>query len=134
MRSALEFYTSVIFWGGDYYGRLGDHVMGNRLIAVLAFLNALGLIGCMILMAGAIISSEPTAVMWVTRALRLSVHVFVVGCALPAVAWGISAMEMNRAHDRIRMLESWAVYLLLLFSWACFLWAHGDYRSLSQPV
>ena len=94
--------------------------MGHRLIAALTFLNALGLFGCMILMAGAIISSEPTAVMWVTRALRLSVHVFVVGCALPAVAWGISAMEMNRAHDRIRMLESWTMYLLLLVSLALF--------------
>jgi len=94
--------------------------MGNRLIAVLAFLNALGLFGCMILMAGAIISSDPTAVMWVTQALRLSVHVFVVGCALPAVAWGISAMEIDRDHDRIRMLESWAVYLLLLVSLGLF--------------
>jgi hypothetical protein len=93
--------------------------MGNRLIAVLAFLNALGLFGCMILMASAI-SRDPTAVTWVTQALRLSVRLFVVGCALPAVAWGISAMEMNRAHDRVRILESWAMYLLLLASLCLF--------------
>jgi hypothetical protein len=93
--------------------------MGNRLITVLAFLNALGLFGCMILMAGAI-SRDPTAVMWVTQALRLSVRVFVVGCALAAVAWGISAMEMNRANDRVRMFESWALYLLLLVSLGLF--------------
>jgi hypothetical protein len=93
--------------------------MGNRLIAVLAFLNALGLFGCMILMASAI-SRDPTAVTWVTQALRLSVRLFVVGCALPAVAWGISAMEMNRTHDRVRILESWAMYLLLLASLVLF--------------
>jgi hypothetical protein len=93
--------------------------MGNRLIAVLAFLNALGLFGCMILMASAI-SRDPTAVTWVTQALRLSVRLFVIGCALPAVAWGISAMEMNRAHDRVRILESWAMYLLLLASLVLF--------------
>ena len=93
--------------------------MGNRLIAVLAFLNAQGLFGCMILMAGAI-SRDPTAVMWVTQALRLSVRVFVVGRALPAVAWGISAMEMNRADDRVRMLESWVMYLLMLVSLGLF--------------
>ena len=93
--------------------------MGHRLITALTFLNALGLFGCMILMASAI-SRDPTAVTWVTQALRLSVRLFVVGCALPAVAWAISAMEMNRADDRVRMLESWAMYLLLLVSLGLF--------------
>ena len=93
--------------------------MGHRLIAALTFLNALGLFGCMILMAGAI-SRDPTAAISVTQALQLSVRMFVVGCALPAVAWGISAMEMNRANDRVRMLESWAMYLLLLASLVLF--------------
>jgi hypothetical protein len=93
--------------------------MGHRLISALTFLNALGLIGCTILMAGAI-SRDPTAAISVTQALQLSVRLFVVGCALPAVAWAISAMEMNRANDRVRMLESWAMYLLLLVSLGLF--------------
>jgi len=93
--------------------------MGHRLIAALTFLNALGLVACTILMAGAL-SRDPTAAISVTQALQLSVRMFVVGCALPAVAWAISAMEMNRADHRVRMLESWAMYLCLLISLALF--------------
>ena len=52
----------------------------------------------------------------VTEALQLSIRLFVVGAALPAVAWGLSAMEMNRANDRVKMLESWTMYILLLAS------------------
>jgi hypothetical protein len=70
-------------------------------------------------MAGAI-SRDPTAAISVTQALQLSVRMFVIGCGLAAVAWAISAMEMNRANDRVRMLESWAMYLLLLVSLGLF--------------
>jgi hypothetical protein len=66
------------------------------------------------------ISRDPTAAISVTQALQLSVRMFVVGCALPAVAWAISAMEMNRANDRVRMLESWAMYFLMLVSLGLF--------------
>lgn len=93
--------------------------MGHRLIASLTFLNALGLFGCIILMAGAI-SRDPTAAISVTQALQLSVRMFIVGCVLPPVTWAISAMEMNRANERVRMLESWAMYLLLLLSLGLF--------------
>jgi hypothetical protein len=93
--------------------------MGHRLIAILAFLNALGLFGCVILTAAAI-SRDPAAAITVAQALQLSVRMFVVGCALPAVAWAISAMELNRANDRVRILESWATYLLLLVSLGLF--------------
>jgi hypothetical protein len=93
--------------------------MGHRLITALTFLNALGLFGCVILAAAAI-SRDPAAAITVTQALQLSVRMFVIGSALPAVAWGISAMEMNRANDKVRVLESWAMYLLLLISLGMF--------------
>jgi hypothetical protein len=93
--------------------------MGHRLIAALLFLNALGLFGCMILMAAAM-SRDPAAAITVTQALQLSIRVFIIGCLLPPVAWAISAMEINRANDRVRMLESWAMYVVLLASLGTF--------------
>ncbi len=93
--------------------------MGHRLIALLAYLNALGLLSCVILTAAAI-SRDPAAAITIAQALQLSVRMFVVGCALPAVAWAISAMELNRANDRVRKLESWAMYFLLLVSLGLF--------------
>jgi hypothetical protein len=99
--------------------------MGHRLIAALTFLNAIGLFGCVILIAAAT-SRDPGAAISVTEALRLSIRLFVIGAALPAVAWGLSAMEINRAKDRVRMLESWAMYILLLVSLVMFFF--GSWR------
>src|ERR1700704_4572176 len=93
--------------------------MGHRLITALTFLNAMGLFGCMILIAGANIR-DPAAAVSMTEELQLSGRLFIIGAALPAVAWGLAAMEMNRANDRIRMIESWAMYALLLVSLALF--------------
>jgi hypothetical protein len=93
--------------------------MGHRLITALTFLNAMGLFGCVILIAAAT-ARDPGAAVTITEALQLSVRLFILGAALPAVAWGISAMEMNRANDRVKMFESWAMYILLLASLVTF--------------
>ena len=93
--------------------------MGHRLITALTFLNAMGLFGCMILIAAAT-SRDPKTAISVTEALQLSIQLFVIGAALPAVAWGLSAMEINRAKDRVRMLEFWPMYILLLVSLVMF--------------
>jgi hypothetical protein len=93
--------------------------MGHRLITALTFLNALGLFACVILVAAATGKDAETAVP-LTRAIASSLHMFVVGAALPTVAWGISAMEMNRASGRVKRIESWAMYLLLLASLVLF--------------
>ena len=93
--------------------------MGHRLITALTFLNAMGLFGCVILIAAAT-ARDPGAAVAITEALQLSVRLFIIGAALPAVAWGISAMEMNRANDRVKMFESWAMYILLLASLVTF--------------
>ena len=94
--------------------------MGHRLITALTFLNALGLFCCIILTAAAL-GRDPAAAIAVTQALQVSIRMFIIGCALPPVAWGISAMEMNRANDKVRTLESWAIYLLLVASLGMFL-------------
>jgi hypothetical protein len=93
--------------------------MGHRLITALTFLNALGLFACVILVAAATGKDAEIAVP-LMRAIASSLHMFVVGAALPTVAWGISAMEMNRASGRVKRIESWAMYLLLLASLVLF--------------
>ena len=97
----------------------GGRQMGHRLITALTFLNAMGLFGCMILIAAAT-NRDSGAAVTVTEALQFSVRLFIIGASLPAVAWGISAMEMNRANDRIKTIESWAMYILLLVSLVVF--------------
>jgi hypothetical protein len=45
---------------------------------------------------------------------------FVAGCSLPTVAWGISAMEMDRTKASVKLIESWVMYILLLISLVMF--------------
>jgi hypothetical protein len=45
---------------------------------------------------------------------------FIVGIALPLAAWEIVAAEFDRSNVKVRLLESWATYLLLIVSWALF--------------
>jgi hypothetical protein len=108
----------------------GNLRMGHRLIAALTFLNAMGLFACLILIAAAT-NKDPEVAVPIARALQLSIHLFITGAVLPAVAWGISAMEMNRAHDRVRRIESWSMYVLLLVSLVMFF--VGSWR-LPDPI
>lgn len=93
--------------------------MGHRLITALTFLNAVGLLACMMMIAAAT-SKDPEVAVPVTRAIQFSLRMFVVGAALPAVAWGVSAMEMDRSSGRVKTFESWAMYFLLLISLVMF--------------
>jgi hypothetical protein len=93
--------------------------MGHRLITALTFLNALGLFACIMVIAAAT-NKDPEIAVPLARAIRACLRMFVVGAALPAAAWGISAMEMNRSNARVKLIESWAMYLLLLASLVLF--------------
>jgi hypothetical protein len=93
--------------------------MGHRLITALTFLNAMALFACIILIAAATTKDTDIAVP-ITRAIENSLHLFVVGSALPAVAWAISAMEMDRSAARVKLIESWVMYILLLISLVLF--------------
>jgi len=93
--------------------------MGHRLITALTFLNAMALFGCIILIAAATTKDVDIAVP-ITRAIQSSMWMFVAGCALPTVAWAISAMEMDRSAARVKLIESWVMYFLLLISLVMF--------------
>ena len=43
-------------------------------------------------------------------------YMFVVGAAVPTVAWGIAALEFDRNHTTKRSLASAAMYALLVVS------------------
>ena len=93
--------------------------MGHRLITALTFLNAMALFACIILIAIATTKDTEIAVP-ITRAIQTSLRMFVVGSSLPTVAWAISAMEMDRSKARVKLIESWVMYVLLLISLVMF--------------
>ena len=53
-------------------------------------------------------------------AIQFSIRMFIVGVALPLAAWEIATAEFDRSNVKIRSLESWATYFLLIVSWALF--------------
>lgn len=93
--------------------------MGHRLTTALIFLNALGLFACLILIAATGNQTTDVAIHF-TRAIQFSIRLFIIGTGLPLIAWEIAAAEFNRSNDKVKTLESWTTYLLLLASWALF--------------
>jgi hypothetical protein len=93
--------------------------MGHRLITALTFLNAMALFACIIVIAAATTKDTEIAVP-ITQAIKNSLRMFVVGSSLPTVAWAISAMEMDRSKDKVKLIESWIMYILLLISFVMF--------------
>jgi hypothetical protein len=89
--------------------------MGHRLITALTFLNAMALFACIVLIAAATTKDTEVAVP-ITQAIQNPLRMFVVGSALPSVAWAISAMEMDRSSAKVKLIESWIMYILLLIS------------------
>jgi hypothetical protein len=90
--------------------------VGHRLISALIFLNALGLVLCVVLITAAVSSDEPARVVQVSEAVKLCLRLFVAGAALPTVAWGILAFEFDRSHSKKKLLESMLVYIVLSIS------------------
>jgi hypothetical protein len=90
--------------------------MGHRLIAALIWLNALGLASCVVLIAAALAKDDAELAGQVALGVLQSLRLFVVGAALPAVAWGITAFEFDRGQTKKKMLESVVLYILLIIS------------------
>jgi hypothetical protein len=103
--------------------------MGHRLTTALIFLNALGLLACVILIA-ANGNQTPDVAIHFTRAIQSSIRMFVVGAGLPLAAWEIAAAEFDRSNVNVRLLESWTTYILLIVSWALFFIAAWRLPSL----
>ena len=93
--------------------------MGHRLTTALIFLNAMGLFACLILIA-ANGNQTPDVAIHFTRTIQSSIRMFIVGAGLPLAAWEIAAAEFDRSNAKVRLLESWTTYLLMIVSWALF--------------
>ncbi len=93
--------------------------MAHRLTFALIFLNALGFFSCLILIAASG-NQTPDVAIHFTRAIQSSVRMFVIGAGLPLIAWEIAAAEFDRSNNTVKLLESWATYILLIVSWVLF--------------
>ena len=93
--------------------------MGNRIAVALIFLNAIGLLGCLVLIAAAS-GQVPEVAMQITHAVKYSLQMFVFGAVLPVLVWSIAASEINRSNVKVRLVEDWARYFLLFASGALF--------------
>ena len=94
----------------------GTSPVGHRLINALIFLNALGLVLCVALIAAATTKDDPVLAGQVAQGVKLCLRLFVAGAALPAVAWGILAFEFDRTHSKKKLLESAVIYALVIVS------------------
>src|SRR5215472_2794872 len=90
--------------------------MGHRLITALIALNVMGFLACVALIAAATAKDDAVVLAQVTHAVFVSVRMFVVGAAVPNVAWGIAALEFDRSHTTKRSLASATMYALLVVS------------------
>ena len=90
--------------------------MGHRLITALIFLNVMGFLACVVLIAAAISKDDAVVLAQVTNSVLVSIRMFVVGAAVPTVAWGIAALEFDRSHTKKRLLASATMYALLVVS------------------
>src|SRR6516162_8504620 len=99
--------------GQSWRGSVRSVTMGHRLITALIFLNVMGFLACVALIAAAISKDDPVFLAQVTNSVFVSVRMFVVGAAVPTVAWGIAALEFDRSHTKKRLLTSATMYALL---------------------
>ena len=93
--------------------------MGNRITAALIFLNAIGLLGCLILIAAAS-GQVPDVAIQAIRAMKYSLQMFIFGAVLPVIVWSIAASEINRSNVKVKLIEDSARYFLLFASGALF--------------
>jgi len=90
--------------------------MGHRLITALIFLNVMGFLACVALIAAAVPKDDAVVLAQVTNSVFISIRMFVVGAAVPTVAWGIAALEFDRSRTKKRLLASATMYALLVVS------------------
>ena len=92
---------------------------GNRIAAALIFLNAMGFLGCLILIA-TVSYQAPDVAVWIIRTVNYSLQMFIFGALIPVIVWSIAASEINRSSFKVRLVEDWARYFLLFVSGALF--------------
>jgi hypothetical protein len=75
------------------------------------------------LMAAVISKNDPIVAEQVTRSIQLSFRLFVAGAGIPVVAWGIAALEINRAIRKVKLFEAAIIYFLVIISLILFVTA-----------
>jgi hypothetical protein len=103
----------------ELHSTKGEAAVGNRITAALIFLNAVGFLGCLILIAAVSYQASDVAV-WIIRAVNYSLQMFIFGSLIPVIVWSIAASEINRSSFKVRLVEDWARYFLLFVSGALF--------------
>jgi hypothetical protein len=93
--------------------------MGHKLSTALIFLNAMGILACVILIAAAN-NHAPEVAIRLIRAIQPSIQMFIVGVGLPLVAWEIAESEFYRSNDKLKLVESWTIFFLIIVSWGLF--------------
>ena len=96
-----------------------EQAVGNRITAALIFLNAVGFLGCLILVA-TVGHQVPDVATWIIRAVHYSLQMFIFGALLPVIIWSIAASEINRSNFKVKLVEDWTRYFLLFVSGALF--------------
>jgi len=106
-------------WVEGHRIQIKEQAVGNRITAALIFLNAVGFLGSLILIAT--VSHEvPDVAIWTIRAVHYSLQMFIFGALIPVIVWSIAASKINRSNFKIRLVEDWARYFLLFVSAALF--------------
>jgi small-conductance mechanosensitive channel len=108
------------WFGAKQHGSQGSIDVGHRLITALIFLNVAGFLACVVLIAAAISKDDPVVLAQVTQSVFASIRMFVIGAAVPTVAWGIAALEFDRSHAKKRWIASAVMYTLLVVSLVLF--------------
>ena len=103
--------------------------MGNRITAALIFLNAVGLLGCLILIA-TVSYQVPDVAIWIIRAVNYSLQMFIFGALLPVIVWSIAASEINRSSFKVWLKIGQGISCCL-FRGHCFLLPHLAFQTQS---
>jgi hypothetical protein len=98
----------------------GASTVGHRLITALIFISVVGFLACVLLIGAAISKDDPVVLAQITHSVLGSIRMFIVGAAVPSVAWGIAALEFDRSHTKKRWFASAAMYALLVVSLVLF--------------
>ena len=94
--------------------------MGHRLITALIFLNLVGFLACALLIGAAISKDDPVVIAQITYSVFASTRMFVIGAAIPTIAWGIGALEFDRSHSKKRWVASAVMYAFMIASLVLF--------------
>jgi hypothetical protein len=103
--------------------------MGHRLSVALIVLNAMGFFACLVLIVANGNQTTEVAIHF-TRSIQPAIRMFIVGAGLPLIAWEFAASGFDRSNAKVKLIESWLSFFLLVLSWLLFFIAAWGLPSL----